>query len=141
MVWLLHLGLYLLFLFLPHTWIGLWLIYTIVRSFVNSVYITVTRQHISSRVGPLPLCCARSKQPIVSIANFKELRCKRHVKHGSENRQHVSYDVHTVDETNNGCKEMIMSGLSHPEEALFIQQEIENFLGICDVQEVVAEIV
>jgi hypothetical protein len=60
---------------------------------------------------------------------LQQLYTKRHVSH-SKNGTSINYELRVT--TTDGRDEKLMGGFNKQEQALFIEQEIEKFLGIED---------
>lgn len=109
---------------LPFIGVGLGLIVYIVFSFVNSTVIEVDVQAIVVQHKPIPF-----PGKYVDSADVEQLYSKRHV-HSSKNGSSSTYSLYVV--TSSGDHQRLVSNLGSPEQALFMEQEIERFLGIED---------
>ena len=76
--------------------------------------------------GPLPWPNAYKRYPLVEI---EQLYCKETVTH-SDSGQSFSYEVHALMTHNRNVK--LVTALKEPEQALYIEQEIERYLRIQD---------
>lgn len=113
-------------LFIPHTWIGIYLVYHIVCLLFNSTVTTITSSTVNVRATPFSVC-HRSKSYALDDETVKEIRCKREV---TQEGKTVSYEVHIVRE--DGSSDRVLVGLEYVEEALFVAQEIERMMSIRD---------
>mmetsp|Transcript_3331 Transcript_3331/g.5824 ORF Transcript_3331/g.5824 Transcript_3331/m.5824 type:complete len:283 (-) Transcript_3331:185-1033(-) len=111
---------------LLHDAVGLFLIYDVVTTFVNSTFVTVRDGSITVENRPIRRCCEAPKE--VDTMPIREIRCKRNVNVGSDGSVDTSFDVRAVDV--NRIETVIVGGLALLEEALFLEQELENYLGL-----------
>lgn len=108
-----------------HVAVGLGLCYTTVAGFVNRTYITIDRDHLSVRHGPLPwrgnvdLAGHELEQVFCTGKTIRQQR-----------RMQTIYSVEAV--LRDGRKLRLVRGLGAREQALFIEQTIERHLGIAD---------
>lgn len=111
---------------LLHVAVGIGLAYTAVAGFVNSTTVLVERGHVSVRHAPLPWTGSRE----LPAANVEQLYCQEHVTHSRNGGSTVRYSVQAV--SKDGRKIKLISGLTERDQALFIEQQVEGFLGITD---------
>lgn len=110
---------------IPHTWIGLGMFYYGITGIVNSTVIRVNSHELSIKHGPLPFGFNRQ----INAATLKQLYTKQKV-HRNKNRTTYSYEIHMI--TSNLKDKTILRGISKAPQAVFLEQEIERFLGIPD---------
>lgn len=110
---------------LIHVAVGLGLTYLVICSFVNTTKVLVESGRLSVRHGPLPW----PGNVELDTYNLDQLYCRQHIRH-SRNGVSESYQVHAI--TKDQRKIKLISGLSDPEQALFLEQKIEQHLGIED---------
>ncbi|GIK43455.1 MAG: hypothetical protein BroJett011_72880 [Chloroflexota bacterium] len=110
---------------LPHLAVGLFLAYFALASLVNVTEIKINTGEFSTRHGPLPWLGNRR----LAASDITQVYCKEKVRHRRRSTS-VTYEVHAVTPAN--TTEKLLTGLNEPEEALFLEQEIERFLGIKD---------
>jgi hypothetical protein len=110
---------------LPHLAIGLFLAYFVLASLVNVTEIKLSPGEFSIRHGPLPWLGNKR----LAASHINQLYCKEKVSHRRRSTS-LTYEVHAVTSAN--TTEKLIAGLNEPEEALFLEQEIERFLGIKD---------
>jgi uncharacterized membrane protein len=109
-----------------HTGVGLFLVYLVLGMFLNSTVIRVTRGTLEVKIGPLPWRGNKS----IQVHDVTQLYCREKVTHG-KNGPSVSYKVETVLSGNK--RETLVGSLTSPDEALFIEQQLERHLGLVDV--------
>ena len=109
-----------------HVIVGVGLAYKVVSDFLNTTVITVRLDGISVRSGPLPWPGNKDIAP----GTLSQVYCKRKVHNGSKGSSSTSYSVLYVDRE--GRAQNLVKGLLYPEQALYIEQEIETYLGIRD---------
>ncbi len=110
---------------LLHLAAGIGMGYYTLAGFLNSTTITAREGMLSIQHRPLPW--PGSKQ--LSALDIKQLYCKEKVQRSDNGEQHT-YQVYTI--LTNGSKEKLLSDLSKPEQALYIEQELERYLAIQD---------
>lgn len=108
-----------------HALIGVALIYATIAGYINKTLITVGSGRLKVEHGPLPWI---GNKQLDAVA-IKQLYCKERI-HRGRNSTSYSYEVHAVTEA--GVDEKVVSGLHNSEQALYLEQEIERFLGIKD---------
>ena len=108
-----------------HGAVGLGLSYLCVAGFVNRTYIKISFKDISISHRPLPWFGGKS----VPLGEVKQIFTKEKI-HRNKNGTSYSYEVHFQDHERNETK--MVSGLENPEQALYIEQEIEATMGIKD---------
>jgi len=115
-----------------HLGIGIGLTYFVVSSFVNKTTIQATASEVSVRHGPLPW----PGNCQVLTAEIKQLFCTENHHKGRRNCR-TSYDVQVLKHDNTRVK--LLGGLTEVDQALFIEQQIEEHLKIRD-EHVVGEV-
>lgn len=110
---------------LPHAAVGLGLLYWVLAGIFNITEIQVNGQELSIRHRPLPWPGNKN----LFLADISQLYCKEHVTRGRRS-SHTTYEVHAV--TRDNQRQKLITGLPHTDEALFLEQEIEQFWGIKD---------
>ena len=108
-----------------HVAVGIGLTYFTLCGFLNRTIITVDGGRLTVRHTPLPWPGNRS----LDTADVKQLYCRRRIRNG-RNGSSETYDLHLI--TSNNAKIKLASGLEDPEQALFLEQRIEQYLGIQD---------
>ena len=110
---------------LIHVAVGVALIYFTVAGFVNRTVIDVSGQAVNIRHTPLPWPGAKS----IPSHTLDQLYVVQQIRHGSRGR-HIYYDLRAVDKQ--GRQVDVLKHLAQPEQALYLEQAIENRLGIED---------
>jgi len=110
---------------LLHVGIGIWLTYTALAGYVNKTFVYVNYEKISVRHRPLPYW----GQKTIQAMDVKQLYSKEKISRSSKSRS-VTYEVHAV--TRSGRNLKLVPYLESAEQALFVEQQIERYLGIKD---------
>jgi hypothetical protein len=110
---------------LLHVAVGVGLTYFTVCGFVNSTIVEVGSGVISVRHRPLPWWGNRTFES----ADVDQLYCRRRIVHGKNTTREV-YDLRAI--TKDGREVKLLSTLEEPEQALYLEQEIERRLRIKD---------
>lgn len=108
-----------------HGVVGLGLLYATVAGFINKTYVRIAFGTVSVRHKPFP----SFGQKHISRQDIKQLYSKETVHHHKHGYSY-SYSVQMI--TTRGAIVELVSGLPSKEEALFLEQEIEKYLGIDD---------
>lgn len=109
-----------------HALVGLALTYSVVSGFVNRTVMTISPGVLRIRHLPLP---APGSQDIPS-AEITQLYTKENTLH-SENGTSRLYEVRI--KTHQNKDKVLISGLTSRDDALYIEQQVERYLGIMDV--------
>lgn len=122
------------FLLFPliHVAVGMALTYSTVAGFVNSTYISLGQDEVRVEHGPLPY-------PGNVVLQTRELRqlFTQEVVQRTKNGTRVTYSLCAV--TADGRKKALMKGLQSADMGLYVEKEMERYLGIAD-QPVVGEV-
>ncbi len=122
----LSMGAYMMSVFgLLHTVIGIGVAYFTLAGFLNRTTITVELGLLTIQHGPLPWVGNKH----LLDEDIKQFFCKEKVSH-SDSGTSYSYDVYA--DLRDGESKKLLSGLNSAEQALFIEQELERYLGIQD---------
>ncbi|MCO4771904.1 MAG: hypothetical protein KDA24_17870 [Deltaproteobacteria bacterium] len=114
------------FLFpLAHVAVGVGLTYWTAALFLNRSTVTVTRDELRVSHGPLPWF----PSPRISVGELEQLYVERKVSH-RKNGTTVTFKVMAVTRSHTGRK--LIGGLEELRQALYLEQEIEQVLGIRD---------
>ncbi|MCO6454320.1 MAG: hypothetical protein J5I93_03305 [Pirellulaceae bacterium] len=111
---------------LLHTAVGLGVLYWTLSLFLNTTYIRVGNGMIEVKTTPLPTWGGNKW---LSADDLTQFYCHEQVSH-NKNGTTRTYDILAVRRDN--VREKLLTGLSDAEQALFIEQELERFLGIKD---------
>jgi len=117
-------GAFSLFL-LPFIAAGIGLIYVAIAGFFNTTTISVNDAELNISHAPIPF---PGKQ--VASGNIEQLYTRRKVSR-SKNGTSVSYQLRVM--LRDGTERLLIQSLEKPEQAIFIEQEIERFLNIEDI--------
>ena len=108
-----------------HALVGLGLLYGTLASCLNRTVIRVNRNRLQVVHGPIRVPGnVQLKADLVA-----QLWCKMRVTHGKQGANY-SYELHA--NSTHGKTKKLLGGLREPEQALYVEQEIERFLGIED---------
>ena len=110
---------------MPHSWLGLGLFYYVLTGLFNRTVVAVTPDQLSIKHGPLPWFGNKQLDPIVLKQLYVQERIQR-----NKGQRYYSYDLHMV--TWDGRNQKLVGGLASPDQAFFLEQEIERFMGIKD---------
>ncbi len=108
---------------LLHVAAGLFIAYLTLTGFVNRTRLTIERDHLTVRHGPLPWPGAVD----VGTSLLEQLFCTEKVSRG-RNGIILRYNVEAL--TRDGRHLKLVQGLDTREQALFIEQTVESHLGI-----------
>lgn len=108
-----------------HVAVGVGLTYSVVCGFVNRTRIAADGETLTVRHGPLPWPGARE-------IPARELAQLYTIEKVSQSRNGESRDYRVQARLRSGADVKLVSGLAGVEQALFIEQELEAFLGITD---------
>jgi hypothetical protein len=107
-----------------HALVGLGVTYATVAGFINTTVITALNGSLGIRHGPLP-CPGNRHLEAGQIAQLYTKRLVRHSKNGTS----ISYELRA--QIKNG-KDIKLVGLDTPEQSLFVERRLEEFLRIGD---------
>jgi DNA-directed RNA polymerase subunit RPC12/RpoP len=110
---------------LLHTAVGIGVGYYTLAGLVNRTVVHVELGTLSITHTPLPWFGSKR----VAVDDIRQVYCKEKISR-SKNGTSVTYEVHAVLE--NAAKEALMKRLQEPEQALYVEQQIEKYLGIED---------
>ena len=108
-----------------HLAVGVGLTYFVLCCFVNRTRIKVSMGQLTVRHGPLPW----PGNYTLNSAEVEQLYCQSKF-HNSKNGGRYTYEVHAV--LLDGTKQKLVSGLDDPDQAIFIEQQLEDHLRIED---------
>ena len=114
-----------MFLFpLIHVGVGISMTYYTLALYLNRTTVGVNDERIQVKTGPLPYPW---KDKLLPCSDIDQIYVKKKISH-SKNGTTVTYEVRSL--MLGATEEVLASGLSNAEFALFIEQEIEGYLGI-----------
>lgn len=109
-----------------HVSIGIFLIYMVLATFLNTTKVIVSGDFVTVRIGPLPWLGNKR----LMKGELEQLYCTERVKH-SKNGPSVTYQVEVILIGNR--RETLIKGLKSYDQALFIEQQLEKNLSISDI--------
>jgi hypothetical protein len=110
---------------LLHTAVGIGLAWFTLAGLLNTTTIRARRGLIEIASGPIP--CGGNTT--LTTDDLAQLYCKERVSH-SKNGTSCAYEVLAVTKAN--VRKTLLKNLTEADQALFIEQELERFLGIED---------
>lgn len=110
-----------------HVAVGIGITYYVLCGWFNRTCITVGRGKVSVRHGPLPWFGNLEME----ASALKQLYAKERIT-SSRNGTTVRYDLNAL--TSDGRSIKFVGGMENSDQAVYIEQEIEKFLGIKDGQ-------
>ena len=108
-----------------HLAVGVGMTYFVLCSFVNRTRIKVSMGQLTVRHGPLPW----PGNYTMNSADVEQVYCQSKF-HNGKNGGRFTYEVHAV--LLDGTKQKLVSGLDDPDQAIFIEQQLEDHLSIKD---------
>jgi hypothetical protein len=108
-----------------HVLVGIFITYTAIAGLVNMTTIHVGYEGVRVRHGPLPW---RGNTQLATT-DLRQVFCRERVTRGRGSTS-VYYDVYAI--RADGSDTKVVSSLPNAEQALFLEQEIERYLGIKD---------
>ncbi len=108
-----------------HVAVGGFLTYFTLAGFLNRTKITVNTGQLRIKHYPLPW----PGNKVIQRQELEQLFCEETM-HSSKNSTSYTYSLQAV--TVGGGRMKLISGMDKPEDALFLEQKIEGFLGITD---------
>ncbi len=111
---------------LIHTAVGVGLAYWVAAKFLNRTTVFASREWLQVRIGPLPW----PGKLDLKHGDVRQFFCRQKVKH-SKNGATETYQVEAVIEGN--LRKTIVKGLENADQAIFVEQQLEKYLGIEDV--------
>ena len=112
---------------LIHIAVGAGITYYAVAGWFNKSNIFVSKQSIEINHKPIPWFGNKK----LKSTDLKQLYAKEKVSRNN-NQTTVTYEVHAI--LNNDRNTKLLGGLVNNEQALYIEQEIEKYLGINDAK-------
>jgi hypothetical protein len=109
-----------------HVAVGIAMTYGVLCGFFNRTVIEVEGGRFTIQHGPLPWPGNRT----IDTADLKQLYCRQRVRN-TRNGTSETYELHA--QLADGKQLKLISGLDEAEQALFLEQQIEKYLGIKDV--------
>ncbi|MBW2736727.1 MAG: hypothetical protein JRH20_30440 [Deltaproteobacteria bacterium] len=107
-----------------HIAVGVSLMYSSLAGFLNTTEIVVTTDALS--IGHAPLPWRGNKR--LAVATIRQIYCSKHEASGRQGATTTTFRVHAL--LTNGKKARLLSGLPELDQALYIEAQIEDHLGI-----------
>lgn len=104
-----------------HVVVGIGITYTTIAGFLNTTRIHVNYQHLSIHHSPMPWPGNRKFE----ADSIEQIYCKR-----SNMQTNDQYTFNVLARLTEGKKIKLLRGLHDEDEALYIEQELERFLGL-----------
>ncbi len=111
---------------IAHVAIGVGLTYYTISGLLNRTVLKVASGTLTVRHGPLPW----PGNHTIETAQLEQLYCTEHVSTSKQGGSTTHYRVNAA--LADGRKLRLLSGMSEVEQALFIEQKLEDHLGIKD---------
>ncbi|MEZ4883496.1 MAG: hypothetical protein R3E32_02075 [Chitinophagales bacterium] len=109
-----------------HLSVGVGLIYTVLAGFFNTTHINVTSARLKILHEPLPWRGSCE----LEVSEIDQLFCKLQINRGKNGSTSQEYHLYLIDVTGKHTK--LLTNLQTPEQALYLEQELEQFLEIED---------
>ncbi|MFN8373289.1 MAG: hypothetical protein U0694_10500 [Anaerolineae bacterium] len=106
-----------------HLAVGLFLTYWVAAQFINETVITANAETLDIKSGPIPTTGNKA----LTAVDIAQIYCMEKISRGRRSTT-VTYEVAAIMQDQR--RESLLTGLYNPEQALFIEQEVERFLGI-----------
>ncbi|MEM9954415.1 MAG: hypothetical protein AAF846_22590 [Chloroflexota bacterium] len=110
---------------IPFILVGLFVAYTALFQLLNTTTVRATHKALSIQHRPMSIPFDKT----IDTNTIQQLFTKRKVTSGSGGDT-ITYDVYMM--TNEGKKKKLLAGFSEAEQALYIEDQLEEFLGIID---------
>lgn len=110
---------------LLHAGVGMFLLYTTAAAFINTTTITVGMSRLSVLHGPMPWPGSKT----LATPDIAQLYTRKKIKTGKDSVK-ITYEVHVIGKDSRRIE--LIKGLDSEDDALFIEQEVEKYLGIKD---------
>lgn len=111
-----------------HLLVGIGLIYYILSVLLNKTYILVSRREIQVEHRPLRLPFYANRN--ISAMDLDQLFISKYVSSKTNGRPNYAFSV--IARLRTGSEVTLIKGLRQPEQATYIEQQIEKFLNIED---------
>ncbi|MEM7018176.1 MAG: hypothetical protein AAF512_12655 [Pseudomonadota bacterium] len=108
-----------------HALVGIGLTYYVIAGYLNTTFIAVNVRELKITHRPLPFPGGKK----LRSADIRQLFCKEKINR-NKNGTYRTYELHAL--TAQGKRMKLLDGLPEPEEALFLEQEVQRFLKIKD---------
>ncbi|KAB0301858.1 hypothetical protein F2Z80_22785 [Vibrio fortis] len=112
---------------LIHLAIGVFLTYYVIACYLNKTTVSVSHSFVESKISPVPF----GFKKLIPSSSIEQVYCKDVVKK-SKDGSSVTFEVRVILKDRKNIR--LVSGLELSEQALFLEHEIESYLGIKDVE-------
>lgn len=112
-----------------HIGVGVWLLLRQMSKFINSTYITVDEHFLTIDHRPISSPWFPNKK--IPVDDIEQVFVKKKRTGSTNGVSHYAYSIVVIDKKRRQEVSLI-SGMKNSDKALFIEQEIEYFLGIED---------
>ncbi len=112
-----------------HAAVGIGLTYYVLAGFFNKTVITVGGRNFTVKHRPLPFPGKELDPNDIEQLYCKEIVNRRSSSSGGSST-YFTYELHAL--TRDGKHQKVLKGLTEVEQILYVEQEIERFLGIKD---------
>ena len=109
-----------------HLGVGIGLIYTVMAGFLNTTHINATKTRL--KIFHEPLWWRGNRE--LEVSEIDQIFCKLKITRGKHSSTSRSYQLYMIDVTGKHTK--LLTNLETPEQALYLEQELERFLEIED---------
>lgn len=117
-----------------HIIVGLGFIGNIISTFINKTNISVTKRYIQIKQSPIPSFLKKNAK--IPTGDIKQLYVTRYVSSTTNGVANHAYALYVI--TKDGRKHVLVKGMNK-ESSLYLEQEIEMFLEIEDI-EIIGEV-
>ncbi len=107
-----------------HVAVGVFITYYTIAGFLNTTKLHINQNIMSIKHSPLPWFGNQT----LELHNIQQLYCTNHYHTRKNGGGYYTYRLNAI--LSNGKKKKLLSGLTEPDQALYIEQEVENNLGI-----------
>jgi len=112
-----------------HLAVGVGLIMHMITTFFNSTYLIVDEHEIIVEHAPIRLPFF-VKDQYINVESVEQLYVKKYTSSKTNGRPNYAYAVHVKKNTGDDIR--LLKGFTSKDKALYIEQEIERYLGILD---------
>ncbi len=107
--------------------VGTGLAYAGLADLIGSTIVTISRGQVVARVGPLP----RGRSVTLIASTLQQLYCVTDIVESDYGGPHYYYSVHAL--LNDGSRRKLAAPFEELDQALWLEQQIEDALGIRDI--------
>jgi hypothetical protein len=111
---------------LPFVAAGIGIVYFALAGYRNRTFVTVSRDRLEIRHRPMRWFGEKT----LATRDLAQIYCERN-EHRGKHGTHASYSIHALSPERRKLE--ILKGLESPEQARFLEDRIERFLGIADL--------